>query len=104
MSVDLLFSASEYSQPTGKIVFLGSCIVVCFNFFITGIVPQVLIIPAYSLLSTSLIGVVYFNLKYHHTPHLAMNDCPQCGSKMKYSGLKCLDEHKKGCQFSSKFK
>ena len=100
MSVDILFSASEYSQPTGKIIFLGSCIIVCFNFFITGIIPQILITPAYSLLSASLIGVVYFNFKYRNTPHVAIRDCLQCGSKMKYTGLKCLDEFKKGCNYS----
>jgi hypothetical protein len=104
MSVDILFSASEYSQPTGKIIFLASCVIVCFNYFFSGYIPQILITPSYSILTVSLIGVIYFNLKYRNTPHVAIRECPQCGSKMKYSGLKCLDEFHKGCQFSSKFK
>ena len=104
MPVDILFSASEYSQSTGKIFFLGSIIIVCFNYFISGVIPQILITPSYSLLSASLIGVIYFSIKYRNTPHVVVKECPKCGSKMRYSGMTCLDEFQKGCTFSTKFK
>ena len=97
---DIINEASQTSQTTGKLVFLISGIGVCFNFFISGYLPNNILDGMYLLLSFSFIGMVLQTYKYRKNPHLTNKKCPICQSSMDCVEIKCIDEFKKNCQFN----
>lgn len=100
---EILTEASQYSKRTGNLVFLGSGGVVCFNFFNPGHISTSTLNTAFTLLALSFVGMAIFSYKYRKIPHLTNINCPICQSRMACIGTECLDEFKKGCDFSVDF-
>ena len=97
---DIITEASQYSKKTGNLVFFVSGGIACFNFFNPGYIPTGTLNTAFTLLTLSFIGMAILSFKYRKIPHLTNTDCPRCQSRMACIGTKCLDEFKKGCNFS----
>ena len=101
---EIAFSASEFSQYSGKTVFVFSGVIVILNTMLPNVIPLLLVDASIGWLSLSLIGVIIFSLKYRKVSNPSTKECPRCGSRMSYTGVKCIDEHKKECNFVVKFK
>jgi hypothetical protein len=103
-AIEIIFSASEWSNPIGKGIFLFSGSVISFNTIFQNLIPTIIIDASVIWLIACLIGTGYFFLKYRNIPNISAKECPRCGSKMSYTGAKCIDEKTKGCTLTVRFK
>lgn len=101
-SFDFIMEASQSSKITGTFTFMMSGFLVTFNFYEPGYIPESYISGMHFLLLTSIIGTCWLNIKYRKVLHITNQPCPKCKSRMTASELKCLDEHKKECNYSVK--
>jgi hypothetical protein len=100
---DILYSASESSEIIGKIIFFTSGFIVSVYPLSQNYLPREIIEASQVLFLTSLLGVLYFAIKYRNILHPSTQKCLKCGSKMRYIGVSCLDEKRIGCTFTVKF-
>ena len=101
--IDILYSASESSEIIGKIIFFTSGFIVSLYPLSQNYLPHGIIELSQASLMASLLGVLYFTIKYRSILHPSTQKCLKCGSKMRYTGVSCLDEKKIGCNFTVKF-
>lgn len=104
--VDILFSANESSELTGKIFLFSSGLLLCLEPIINAVLPtlstnsEILFNACRLSLFWCLLGALYYAIKYRNILHPSTKNCLKCGSKMEYTSMKCLDEKGKGCNFS----